>query len=55
MRRRTKWTSGEGLPLDQGADDEAAEGGVWFGIGCWIAVGFLAIVGKFYFPFGTEC
>ena len=51
---RTEQTSGEGLLLDQRADDEATEGGVWFGIGSWIAVGFLAIVGKFYFPFGSE-
>ena len=51
---RTGQTLGEGLLLDQRADDEAAEGGVWFGIGCWIAVGFLTIVGEFYFPFGTE-
>ena len=55
MRRRTEWTSGEGLLLDQSANDEATEGGVWFGIGRWVAVGFLAIVGEFYFPLGTEC
>ena len=51
---RVKQAAGERLLLDQRADDEAAEGGVWFGIGCWIAGSFLAIVGKFYFPLGTE-
>ena len=52
---RVKQVAGERLLLDQRADDEAAEGSVWFGIGRWVAVGFLAIVGKFYFPLGTEC
>ena len=51
---RVKQAAGERLLLDQRADDEAAEGGVWFGIGRWIAVGFLAVVGEFYFPLGTE-
>ena len=51
---RVKQAAGERLLLDQRADDEATEGGVWFGIGRWIAVGFLAIGGEFLFPFGPE-
>ena len=51
---RVKQAAGERLLFDQSANDEAAEGGVWFGIGRWVAVGFLAIVSKFYFPLGTE-
>ena len=51
---RVKQAAEERLLLDQRADDEAAEGSVWFGIGCWVAGNFLAIVGEFYFPLGTE-
>ena len=40
--------------VNQGADDEAAEGGVGVGIRIGIAVGFLAVVGVFLFPLGTE-
>ena len=40
--------------VDQGADDEAAEGGVGVGIRIGIAVGFLAVVGVLLFPLGTE-
>ena len=40
--------------MDQGADDEAAEGGVWLWVGGWITVGFLAVGSKFLLPFGAE-
>ena len=40
--------------LDQRADDEAAEGGVGVGVRIGIAVGFLAVVGVFFFPLSTE-
>ena len=42
------------LLLDQGANDEAAEGGVGVGVRIGIAVGFLAVVGVFLFPLRTE-
>ena len=40
--------------VDQGADDEAAEGGVGIGIRIGITVGFLAVVCVFLFPLSTE-
>ena len=40
--------------VDQGADDEAAEGGVGVGVRIGIAVGFLAVVGVFLLPLRTE-
>ena len=40
--------------MNQGADDEAAEGGVGIGIRIGIAVGFLAVVCVFLFPLRTE-
>ena len=40
--------------VDQGADDEAAEGGVGVGVCIRIAVGFLAVVGVFLLPLRTE-
>ena len=40
--------------VDQGADDEAAEGGVGIGVRIGIAVGFLAVVSVFLFPLRTE-
>ena len=40
--------------VDEGANDEAAEGGVGVGIRIGIAVGFLAVVGVLLFPLGTE-
>ena len=40
--------------MDEGADDEAAEGGVGIGVSVGIAVGFLAVVGVFLLPLGTE-
>ena len=40
--------------VDQGADDEAAEGGVGVGVRIGITVGFLAVVGVFLLPLGTE-
>lgn len=52
---RVKQAAGEGLLLDQRADDKATEGGVCFGIGGWVSVGFLAIVGEFHFPLSTKC
>ena len=52
---RTGQTLEKGLLLDQRADDEAAESGIRIRVGVGVAVGFLAIVGKFYFPLGTEC
>ena len=40
--------------VNQGADDEAAEGGVRIGVCIRIAVGFLAVVSVLLFPLGTE-
>ena len=40
--------------MDQGADDEAAEGGVGIGVRIGIAVGFLAVVCVFLLPLRTE-
>ena len=40
--------------VDQGADDEAAESGVWLWVGGWITIGFLAVDSKFLLPFGAE-
>ena len=40
--------------VDEGADDEAAEGGVGGGVRIRIAVGFLAVVGVFLLPLRTE-
>ena len=40
--------------VDQGADDEAAEGGVGIGVCIGITVGFLAVVSVFLLPFGAE-
>ena len=40
--------------VDQGADDEAAEGGVRIGVCIGITVGFLAVVSVFLLPFGAE-
>ena len=40
--------------MDEGADDEATESGIRIGVRIRIAVGFLAIVGVFLFPLGTE-
>ena len=40
--------------MDQGADDEAAEGGVGVGVRIGITVGFLAVVGVFLLPLSTE-
>ena len=40
--------------VDQGADDEAAEGGVGIGVRIGITVGFLAVVSVFLLPLGTE-
>ena len=40
--------------VDQGADDEAAEGGVGIRVRIGIAVGFLAVVCVFLFPLRTE-
>ena len=40
--------------MDEGADDETAEGGVGTGVSVGVAVGFLAVGGKFLLPFGAE-
>ena len=40
--------------VDEGADDEATESGVGIGVRIRIAVGFLAVVGVFLLPLGTE-
>ena len=40
--------------MDQGADDEAAESGIGNGVRIGVAIGFLAVVGVFLFPLGTE-
>ena len=40
--------------VDEGADDEAAEGGVRSGVCIRIAVGFLAVGSVFILPLGTE-
>ena len=40
--------------VDEGADDEAAEGGVGIGVSVRVAVGFLAVGSKFLLPFGAE-
>ena len=40
--------------VDEGANDEAAEGGVGVGIRIGIAVGFLAVVSVLLLPLGTE-
>ena len=40
--------------VDEGADDEAAEGGVGIGVRIGIAVGFLAVVSVFLLPLRTE-
>ena len=40
--------------VNKGANDEAAEGGVWFGIGVGVAVGFLAVGDELIFPLGAE-
>ena len=40
--------------MNQGANDEAAEGGVGIGVCIRIAVGFLAVVSVFLFPLSTE-
>ena len=40
--------------MDEGADDEAAEGGVGIGVSVGIAVGFLAVGGVLLFPLGAE-
>ena len=42
------------IRVNQGADDEAAEGGVGIGIRIGIAVGFLAVVSVFLLPLRTE-
>ena len=40
--------------VNEGADDEAAEGGVWFWIGVRVSVGFLAVGSEFLFPLQAE-
>ena len=40
--------------VDQGADDEAAEGGVGIGIRIGVTVGFLAVVSVLLLPLRTE-
>ena len=40
--------------VDEGADDEAAEGGVCFWVSVRVAVGFFTVLGEFLFPFGAE-
>ena len=40
--------------MDEGADDEAAEGGVGIGVSVGVAVGFLAVGGELLFPLRAE-
>ena len=40
--------------VDERANNEATEGGVWLWVGGWITVGFLAVGSKFLLPFGAE-
>lgn len=40
--------------VDERANDEATEGGVWLWVGGWITFGFLAVLGEFLLPFGAE-
>ena len=40
--------------MDEGADDEAAESGIRIRVSVGVTIGFLAVVGVFLFPLGTE-